>query len=155
MTLKAGVSFPSENVQPGSGSICLAGGQIGEQTQSISGSIRTTGGSITLAAGQDIQTGAGSLFDFSGSFPVAIESSTGDINLNAGQDVPMEYSSAAAAGGGGITVTAGRNIQIDGGHRNIGGGDITVTAGQDIQVGSGSITTVAVATSRRRRWRAA
>jgi len=144
VTLKAGVSFPSENVQPGSGSIYLAGGQIGGQTQSVGGSIQTTGGSITLAAGQDIQTGAGSLFDFSGSFPVAIESSTGDINLNAGQDVQIDYSSVATAGGGGITVTAGRNIQMDGGSiATLGGGDITVTAGQDIQVGSGSITTAA------------
>jgi filamentous hemagglutinin family protein len=143
VTLKAGVSFPSEVVQPGSGSIYLAGGQISGRPQTVGGSIQTTDGSITLAAGQDIQTGTGSLFDIDSGFSITIESSTGDINLNAGRDIQIGSSSVDTTGGSSITATAGQNIQMNGGSiATIGGGDITVTAEQDIQVGSGSITTI-------------
>jgi filamentous hemagglutinin family protein len=142
VTLKAGVSFPSEVVQSGSGSIYLTGGQINGVTQTIGGSIQTTGGSITLEAGQDIQAGLGSLIDNNG-YNFAVESGSGSITLSAGRDFQVGSGTIATLGGGGIMATAGRNIQVGfGSIATLDGGDITVTAGQDIQVGSGSITTV-------------
>ncbi len=147
VTLKAGVSFPSEVVQAGSGTIYLTGGQINGAIQTTGGSIQTANGSITLSAGLDIQTGIGSLTDINNGFPFAVESAAGDISLNAGRDIQIGSSSIVTTGGGGITgaitATAGRDLQMNGGSiTTFGGGDITVTAERDIQVGSGSITTV-------------
>jgi filamentous hemagglutinin family protein len=142
VTLKAGVGFPSEVVQSGSGSIYLTGGQINGVTQTTGGSIQTAGGFINLEAGQDIQAGSGSLMDNNG-YNFAIESGSGSMTLSAGRDILADLGTIATLGGGGITATAGRNIQVGfGSIATLDGGDISVTAGQDIQVGSGSITTV-------------
>ena len=143
VTLKAGVNFSSGVVQAGSGSIYLTGGQINSVIQTFGGSIQTTGGSIGLDAGQDIQTGIGSLIDLNNGFPFAMESASGAISLTAGRDIQIGSSSVVTTGGGGITATAGRGLQMNGGSlTTFGGGDILVTAERDIQVGAGSITTI-------------
>ena len=110
VTLKAGVGFPSEVVQSGSGSIYLTGGQINGVTQTTGGSIQTAGGFINLEAGQDIQAGSGSLMDNNG-YNFAIESGSGSMTLSAGRDILADLGTIATLWCGGITATAGRNIQ--------------------------------------------
>jgi filamentous hemagglutinin family protein len=116
-TLKV-VPVPAGNTDPGiNHSIYLNGGD----GLLNGGSIQTAGGNINLTAGQDIETGGGSLQD---------------ENFN---------NFALASASGGINLMAGRNIQIFsqlglGSVETIGGGNINATAAQDIDVGSGSVS---------------
>jgi filamentous hemagglutinin family protein len=116
-TLKV-VPVPAGNTDPGiNHSIYLNGGD----GLLNGGSIQTAGGNINLTAGQDIETGGGSLQD---------------ENFN---------NFALASASGAVNLTAGRNLQILsqlglGSVETTGGGNINATAAQDIDVGSGSVS---------------
>jgi filamentous hemagglutinin family protein len=135
-TLKV-VPVPAGNTDPDiTHSIYLNGGD----GLSDGGSIQTAGGSISLTAGQDIETGGGSLQDANYN-NFAIASASGSVSLTAGQDIQIGSGYVETTGGGNISLTAGQDIQVGSGYvETTAGGTINLTAVQDIDIGSGSVS---------------
>jgi hypothetical protein len=118
------------------------------------GSIQTAGGNISLTAGQDIETGGGSLQDANYN-NLALASASGAINLTAGNDIQiisqLGLGSIETTAGGNINLMAAQDINVGTGSVSATGGgniNITATAGSlndsgSIQTDTGSITVLA------------
>ena len=120
--------------------------------------------SVTLKAGASfpsevVQSGSGSIFLTGGQINGvtqttggSIQTASGSIDLEAGQDIQAGmgslidnngYNFAVESGSGPISLSAGRDIQVGVSPiATLGGGYITATAGRNIQVGFGSIATL-------------
>jgi filamentous hemagglutinin family protein len=132
VNLMAGVSFPSETVQNGVGSIYLGGGitynGTKPTTQTTGGSIQTTLGSINLSAGQNIQINAGYVTTTGGG---SITATALAGSVNTGTDtVGYRYSSSGA--GYTPSPNAGSAFGNLGGISTANGGDVSITAGENI-----------------------
>jgi filamentous hemagglutinin family protein len=180
VSLFAGVDFTSPTlrvvpVPPGNTdptvnhSIYLNGGD-GLQN---GGSIQTASGAISLTAGQDIETGGGSLQDenfnnlalasasgaisltagrniqiFSQPGMGSVETTAGGgINLTAGQDIDVGTGSVSATGGGNINATATSGSLNDSGSIQTDTGSITVLAGQDVQLDASRSSIASIVTT--------
>ncbi|MGA2176872.1 MAG: filamentous hemagglutinin N-terminal domain-containing protein [Verrucomicrobiota bacterium] len=112
VTLQAGVNFTSGAVQPGVGSIYLNGGS----GLKLNGTVQTSGGDITMTAGQDILAGTGGIRTVGGG-NINLQAISGDINAGTGnggyQFSIFGYSVGASPGG--IATAAGGNVTLQAG----------------------------------------
>jgi filamentous hemagglutinin family protein len=115
VNLRAGVNFDNNTVQSGAGNIYLNGGN----GKSLTGSISTSQGSISLTAGQSILVGAGFVHTTGGG-SIDATAIAGDIN-------------AGTANGGYLYSIYGYNVSTTlGGISTAAGGDVTLIAGNNI-----------------------
>ena len=122
MNLLAGVRFPADTVQSGTGNIYLNGGS----GDTVGGSIQAGSGNITLAAGQNITVGSGSVITEGGGSIMA-HALAGSIDTGSDaegyhfENVANSLSTAydLSDGLGGISTAAGGNVTL------MAGGNVT------------------------------
>jgi filamentous hemagglutinin family protein len=117
LNLQAGVNFTTGAVQSGSGSIYLNGSTA---SQNLNGTVQTSAGSITMAAGQDILVGTGGIRTTGGG-NISLEALAGNINAgtgNGGYQFSI-FGSSVSATPGGIATAAGGNVNLTAGNNII------------------------------------